>query len=132
MTTIFGAAEAKSRSPSKRAATPSAATRPTNALRENTLEVHARGDAERARLIRQERNARAVSALDVQRQERALVGHVVDEEGHVPLSAQHAQAQIDEVVGRQQRIERERVLRVRSADVAGERGDVDRDRKSVV
>ena len=49
------------------------------------LEIDARRDAERARLVRQVADAGARSALLVERQQRALVGHVVDEERRVPL-----------------------------------------------
>src|SRR5215212_11664148 len=126
MTTTRGGDAAKSFSPSKRAATETAATRPKNALRENTLEVEPRAHADRPRLVRQIRNARAAAALDVQREVRPFVRDVVDEQRRVEAAVQNADPQVDQVVRRQLRIERERVLRVRPADVARERSDVHR------
>src|SRR3954449_5947446 len=84
---------------------------------ESDSEVYPRTDADRARLIRQIADTRTRAALLIERQERALIGQVVDEQRGVPAILQDADAQIDDVVRRQFRIECERVLRERAADV---------------
>src|SRR5687767_9947335 len=104
-----------------RAAIGSAATLPMNALREIpvigcALERDARAHTDRAWLIGEVADARARTALLIQRQERALVGDVVDEERRVPVVPQDAEAEVKDVVRRQLRIERERALRERAAD----------------
>src|SRR3954447_5677835 len=94
---------------------------------ESDSEVYPRTDADRARLIRQIADTRTRAALLIERQERALIGQVVDEQRRVPAILQDADAQIDDVVRRQFRIEGERVLRKRTADIVRrKRQQVDR------
>src|SRR5262249_25198724 len=84
-------------------------------------EIEPGGDAERARLVRQEPLAGEEPALAVQRKQRLLVGDVVDVERNVPDSVADAHAEVEEVVGRQQGIEGEGVLCQRTGDREAQR-----------
>src|SRR5258705_3773363 len=119
-----GLDEARRERPSRRVATETAATRPRNDRRESVIpaskhesENEARPDADGAGLVREEADARARAALLIESQIGRLVRDVVDEQRRVPLILQETDAQVHDVVRRQLRIERERVLRVRTADV---------------
>src|SRR5271169_3386787 len=79
-------------------------------------EIEAEIETERTRLVRQVADARQEPALAVQRQKGQLVGQVVDVEREVPDALADTETQVDEVVGGQLRIERERVLRQRAPD----------------
>src|SRR5688500_14382922 len=91
-----------------------------------SLEDQPRADSDRARLIGQETDPRARTALLIEREVRRLIRHVVDEQRRIPVVLQDSEAEIDQVVRRQLRIEREDVLRERTADVTAECADVDR------
>src|SRR5712691_3838025 len=82
-------------------------------------EIDSRTDAERPGLVGQVTYACAESTLSVQRQQGLLVGQVVDEECRVPSAFEDPEAQVDDVIRRQLRIECESVLRERTADTGG-------------
>src|SRR5439155_14881152 len=83
-------------------------------------------DPRRARLVGQVAHPGAPAPLPIERQEGALVGQVAAEDRELPTLARHTDAHVDEIVGRQEWVERERGLRQRSTDRLGpEGGQVD-------
>src|SRR5581483_5535308 len=109
-----------------------AAARPARKSRRDRVksESDACADSDGAGLIRHVTDARAEAALAIERETRLLVREVVHEERRIPLPFQNAEADIHDVVRRQLRIERERVLRQRPADRSLERRQADRRRAS--
>src|SRR5262249_21864156 len=107
-------------SSARRGATPAfpdAAVTPGKAgLTRSGLEVHATRKAERSGLVGQVTDPGARAALAVQGEEGALVGDVVDVEGHVEGAVPDAEPHVQDVVGRQLRGVVERGLRQGSAD----------------
>src|ERR1700682_430673 len=120
-TTTRGLAPGASAWASRRPASGTAATHSRNVRRvtpsitprepDAASEIHSCTDPHRPRLVGQIADARPRTALLIQRKEGILVGDVVDEEGRVPAILQDADAQIQDVIGRQLRVERVRVLR---------------------
>src|SRR6202521_804434 len=97
-------------------APPASSARRERRLMRSPSEVESRRDAEGPGLVDQEALARQESALAVQRQERPLVGDVVDVERDVPEPVADADPEVENVVGRQEGVERERGLCRRATD----------------
>src|SRR5688500_5204355 len=101
-----------------RATSGAATTDPTKVRREiaSGSVMEAQREAERPRLVGEVADARTQPTLAIQREQRPLVGDVVDEGREIPVRARHADAEVHEVVRRELGIELEHRRRQRPAD----------------
>src|SRR2546428_1321193 len=78
--------------------------------------IEAERGSHRSRLVSQVAHAGASAPLPVQGEQGPLVGHVVEEDRNLPVLTGQADAQVEKIVSRQLRIEREQGIRQRPAD----------------